>query len=320
MEKDGHKRMADRNGEVFCRYGGKDISYSIPSISYIPGEKNGVPVTGIAAKAFLSCKTLQKLEIPDGVAWIGDWAFAHMQNLEELTLPFSEIAYGKKVFLDCVRLKKITVRGSTAKNEGLPYFLASAATLMDAAAEKNALWKPEYAADERTHGEWMEQYDRALAEYLKAPDEEGFEPVFIGWFHVEDMDEQIPKYMVKRRKEKIRLVLQRLRYPAYLQTGMEAYLHGYLKAGMRAERNDGLPAGRAEGSSLVTETICDRKQEYCRQVCYLKILKESGCLNGESIRLLMEGLQETNPEMTAYLLECMEEERAGEDFFNGLEL
>lgn len=316
--------MADRNGEVFYRYEGTDISYSIPSISSMQGEENGTPVTGIASKAFLSCKTLQKLEIPDSVIWIGDWAFAHMKNLEELTLPFSKIIYGKKVFLDCGRLKKIMVRGSTAKNEGLSYFLASAATVMEAAAEKNALWKPEYAADEGTHREWMEQYDRALTEYLKAPDEEGFEPVFIGWFHVEDMDEQIPKYVEKRRKEKIRLVLQRLRYPAYLPEDMETYLHGYLKANMKrnlpADRKEHLPADMQENDGLVTAVICDREWEYCSQVCYLKILKESGCLDGESIRLLMNGLQGTSPEMTAYLLECMEEERTGEDFFSGLEL
>lgn len=316
--------MADRNGEVFYRYEGTDISYSIPSISSMQGEENGTPVTGIASKAFLSCKTLQKLEIPDSVIWIGDWAFAHMKNLEELTLPFSKITYGKKVFLDCGRLKKITVRGSTAKNEGLSYFLASAATVMEAAAEKKALWKPEYAADESTHREWMEQYDRALTEYLKAPDEEGFEPVFIGWFHVEDMDEQIPKYVEKRRKEKIRLVLQRLRYPAYLPEDMETYLHGYLKANMKrnlsADGKEHLPADMQENDGLVTAVICDREWEYCSQVCYLKILKESGCLDGESIRLLMNGLQGTSPEMTAYLLECMEEERTGEDFFSGLEL
>ena len=306
--------MADRNGEVFYRYEGTDISYSIPSISSMQGEENGTPVTGIASKAFLSCKTLQKLEIPDSVIWIGDWAFAHMKNLEELTLPFSKIIYGKKVFLDCGRLKKIMVRGSTAKNEGLSYFLASAATVMEAAAEKNALWKPEYAADEGTHREWMEQYDRALTEYLKAPDEEGFEPVFIGWFHVEDMDEQIPKYVEGRRKDKIRLVLQRLRYPDYLGETMGERLRRYLAERMR-ERD--VPAGKG---GLLTDVVCDRDREYCRQVRYLKILKESGCLDREEIRLLMEGLGGTNPEMTQYLLECMEEERAGADFFGGLEL
>lgn len=298
----GHNGMSDGRGKIFNRYEGRDVSFSVPE------DENGIPVTGIAPKAFLSCKTLQKLEIPDGVTWIGDWAFAHMKNLEELILPFSGVAYGKKVFLDCGRLGKIVVRGSTARNEGLPYFLASVATLMDAVAEKHTLWEPERAADERTHREWMEQYDRALAEYLEAPDEEGFEPVFIGWFHVEDMDEQIPKYIEKKQKGKIRLTLQRLRYPEYLQESMKAYLYGYLTKHL------------SRTAGLVTGVICDREWEYCYQVCYLKILKEGGCLNRESIRLLMEGLQGTNPEMTAYLLECMGEERAGEDFFTGLEL
>ncbi len=293
-------------GHWFVRYVGSGRFFSFA----VPKEEDGAAVTGIAPKAFLSCKTLRKLEIPDGVVRIGDWAFAHMQNLEELVFPFSGMECGKKVFLDCRRLRKITVRGCTAKNQGLPYFLASAVTVM----EKGALLRPEFAGDERTHGEWMEQYDRALADYLEAPDEEGFEPVFIGWFHVEDMDEQIPKYVEGKRKDKIRLALQRLRYPDYLDETMEERLRGYL-AGQMRERD--VPAGKG---GLLTDVVCDRDWEYCRQVVYLKILKESGCLDWEEIRLLMEGLGGTNPEMMRYLLECLDGERAGEDFFGGLEL
>ncbi len=298
--------MTEGEKHFFTRYAGSSrvVSFAVPA------EEGGAVVTGIAPKAFLSCKTLRKLEIPDGVVRIGDWAFAHMQNLEELILPFSGMDCGRKVFLDCGRLRKITVRGCTAKNQGLPYFLASAVTVMG----KDALLRPEFAGDERSHGEWMGQYDRALADYLEAPDEEGFEPVFIGWFHVEDMDEQIPKYVEGRRKDKIRLVLQRLRYPDYLGETMGERLRRYLEERMR-ERD--VPAGKG---GLLTDVVCDRDREYCRQVRYLKILKESGCLDREEIRLLMEGLGGTNPEMTQYLLECMEEERAGADFFGGLEL
>lgn len=289
--------MDDGNGSIFRRYEGGEVFFSVPE------WEDGRQVTQIGAKAFLSCKTIRRLELPDSVEYIGDWAFAHMKNLEEIVIPLSGLKCGKKVFLDCGRLKKITVRGSAVKNEGLPYFFASAAAVM----EKEILWKPQQAADEQAHAAWMAEYDRLLEEYLEVPDEEGFEPVFIGWFHVEDMDEQIPKYVEKRQREKIRLVLQRLRYPKYLSEKGKERFQGYLSAHMQGKR-------------LAAAVICDKEWEYCHQVCYLEILKESGCLNRENISLLMDGLQGTNPEMTAYLLRCMREEKVEDNFFSGLEL
>lgn len=289
--------------DIYDRYEGTDKVFCVPSFF------GNIPVTEIAAKAFLSCKTIERLEIPDTVSRIGDWAFAHMKNLEELVVPFHELIYGKKLFLDCHRLKKITVRNGTTKEEGMPYLLASAVTVL----ERPELWQPECAGAQERYGQWLAAYDKALAEYLDTAEEEGFEPVFIGWFHVEDIDEQMPRHLEKRRREKVQLILQRLRYSEYLSQELKQRLMEYLAAHMPdgSERKE---------HTVVVDVICDRKAEYRNQVCYWKILQESGCLNRDNIQYLIEQLQDASPEVMAYLVQLLQEKNADNDFFLGLEL
>lgn len=293
----------NRREGIFEKYEGDAVVFSVPS------EMEGITVSEIAPKAFLSCKTIQKLEIPNTVHVIGDWAFAHMKNLEELVIPFRSINCGKKAFLDCKCLKRIVIRGSTARLPGLPYFLASAICVLG----KDALWKPEQVGDAEQCEIWLQAYDKALEEYLEATDEEGFEPVFIGWFHVEDMDEQIPRYVMEKQRKKIRLILQRLHYQEGLTEQFKEKLYAYLKAHMSV-------GTEKDGCASVLDMVCDRKEEYCNQVGYIKILRESGCLNRENIEYLLKGLDGVTPEVIAFLLVILEEERQTADFFTGLEL
>lgn len=299
---EGKERKDSRVNDIFERYEGTDVTYCVPSFH------DGRPVTKIAAKAFLSCKTIQKLEMPDTVTEIGDWAFAHMKNLQELVLPFRMLAYGKKPFLDCEQLKKITVRGGTAKTEGVFFLLASAVTVL----EQPGLCQPGWAGDAKRCAQWLEAYDKALEEYLDSSDEEGFEPVFIGWFHVEDMDEQMPRHMEKRRKNKIRLILQRLRYREHLSEKLKKRMFDYLASHM--------PDGKERDEhTLVPDVICD-EEEYRNQVCYMKILQESGSLNWENIQYFLERLQGAAPEVMAYLVQLLQEKGSNDEFFMGLEL
>ena len=288
---------------VFEKYNGTDTKFTVPAY------RDGTPVTEIAPKAFLSCKTIRKLIIPDTVTHIGDWAFAHMKNLEELVIPFHRISYGKKVFLDCGHLKKIEVSGRSGDKEGIAYFLASVITIL----KKDILWSPERAEDKRWQGGWMKAYDEAVEEYLTAPDEEGFEPVFIGWFNDEDADVQRPRYLEQKQKDKIRLVLQRLLYPEFLSADRKAVLQAYLA--------DHMPDGRCrEEHTWVADMICDERMEYHNDVRYLKILEESGCLNSNNIKILLEALSDSNPEMAAYLLRLSGRGSENGDFFQSLEL
>jgi predicted transcriptional regulator len=130
---------------------------------------------------------------------------------------------------------------------------------------------------------------------------------------VEDIDEQMPRHLKKRRREKVQLILQRLRYSEYLSQELKQRLMEYLAAHMPdgSERKE---------HTLVVDVICDREAEYRNQVCYWKILQESGCLNRDNIQYLIEQLQDASPEVMAYLVQLLQEKNADNDFFLGLEL
>ncbi|MCI9320521.1 MAG: leucine-rich repeat protein [Lachnospiraceae bacterium] len=49
----------------------------------LPREADGVPLTIIGAKAFLSCRNVESLILPDSLESVEDWAFAHMKGLKE---------------------------------------------------------------------------------------------------------------------------------------------------------------------------------------------------------------------------------------------
>lgn len=277
--------MVEVKNNVFLSYSGSDAVYRISEYAEEPQEM----ITEIAPKAFLSCKSIKKLFIPRTVSRIGDWAFAHMKGLEELVLPFRELTCGKKLFLDCGQLKRIRIEGGTADCRGIPYFLASAVTVLEA----EYLLQPDRAGDIRFQEKWVEDYDRALETFLKSSDEEGFEPVFMGWFTVEDTDVQIPRYVEKRRIDKICLILQRLLYSEYLTEDRKAFLFEYLTAY--------LPGGSGK-HTLTMEVICDKEREYHNNVRYFEILQEGGCLKRKTMNELLRRSECLSPEVVSFLL------------------
>ena len=272
-------------------------------------EIEKVDDTEVKAKAFLSCKTVEKLILEDSVTVIGDWAFAHMQNLHTLVLPVHEITLGKKVFLDCEKLKEIQIRNDESGNPGTPFFMASAVRVL----KKEELCRPEMAGRSASHREWLKAYDSELLHFIQEEDAEGFEPVFIGWFHVEDTDEQIPRYVRKKREEKVELILQRLLYPEYLSGEDRALLEQYLREHM--------PYGsRAEEHTVVFDMICNPSMEYGTDIAYMKILEKAGCLTKETISLLMEQMEEAAAEITAFLLKNQAELTKEYNYFSEFEL
>ena len=66
-------------------------------------------VTSIGGNAFEGCSGLTELTLPNGVRSIGDSAFSGCSGLTELTLPNSVTSIGNYAFSDCNGLEKITV-------------------------------------------------------------------------------------------------------------------------------------------------------------------------------------------------------------------
>ena len=204
---------------------------------------------------------------------------------------------------------EIQIREDESGNPGTPFFMASAVRVL----KKEELCRPELAGKSAFHREWMKEYDSALLRFIQEEDAEGFEPVFIGWFHVEDTDEQIPRYLKKRREDKVELIFQRLLYPEYLsgedRTLLEKYLREHMPYGSRAKEH-----------TVVFDMLCDPSTEYGTDIAYMKILEKAGCLTKETISLLMEQMEEAAAEITAFLLKKQAELTKGNDYFSEFEL
>lgn len=273
---------------------------------YVELSGEGKPINEIGAKAFLSCKSVERLILSDNILKIGDWAFAHMQKLKVLILPQNELILGKKVFLDCEELMQIQIRNDESGNPGTAYFMASAIRIL----KNEALCKPEKAGSKTGHKEWMKEYDRALCHFLEERDEEGFEPVFIGWFHVEDTDEQLPRYLTRRRREKTELVFQRLLYPMYLDETSRNVLYEYLR--------DHMPEGRKEKEhTMPFSMLCDPQLKYGKEIRYIKLLDEAKALRAAAIPpLLLQ--KDGSAEVTAFLLQKQQTLQKEKDFFSEL--
>lgn len=287
----------------------------------LPETVDGLPLTVIGMKAFLSCKSVERLELPSTLETVEDWGFAHMKNLKEIVFPVKEIAFGKKVFLGCENLQRVTLYGAKDLYEGISFFLASAfyffgeetlqslrtTGLVDeeilSRYPDNILQNLKIAGDSREQWHWMSVYDRALEAFLRKGDDDGFVPAFIGWFDVEDVEDQRNGHIQKRREEKLRLAFLRLRYSRKLEPDMKEFLNRYL---------------REHGDSIFGLFL--QSEEMSRDISCYKIWRTSGGLSEEYAKRLMEAMPETDPEIGSYLLECRMGGQDGRGFFAGLDL
>lgn len=86
----------------------------------VPAQIEGMPVTALGKKAFLSQKHLRKVILPDTIAEVGDWAFAYCSGLKQVELPKREISFGKSVFLECGALEFLKVREMSGETHSSP--------------------------------------------------------------------------------------------------------------------------------------------------------------------------------------------------------
>lgn len=248
------------------------------------------PYTEIGDKAFLSCKTIRELYLPETIERAGSWAFAHMRLLERIYLPANEIQIGKEAFLDCPKLKEVYVMGDCSGNEGLPFLMAAAITRL----QDMQLVNPKLAADATSHKKWLQQFDQSLITYLENNDDFGFEPVLIGWFEDEAEDSQKARYVKKQQINKAELVFLRLQYPMYLEDANRSVLENYLR--------DHVPGGNKEKEHVAVWDVLGT--DYGKDIRNFQILKNAGVLKGEFVFGLIDYLNqhEADTEVLAYLL------------------
>ena len=91
----------------------------------IPSTLGGKTVTGIGHAAFVGCRNLTSVTIPDGVTSIGQWAFYGCSGLTSVTIPDSVTSIGEGAFEDCSILTSIDVSESNPSYQSVGGLLLS---------------------------------------------------------------------------------------------------------------------------------------------------------------------------------------------------
>lgn len=258
----------------------------------LPGQIEGMPVTCIDKKAFLSRKNLRRVFLSDSMEEIGDWAFAYCGGLKEVVLPCREIRFGRAVFMECGSLERLT--GTRAPEE----LLAAAVMALDAY----------YLLDLQAAGsrEWMAKWDNRLMAVMQTPETEGYSrQVLCGEEDYGSTD--LAAYISGRRKQKIRLALLRLLYPEALSKDNRAVLEAYLR-------------GHAKGSAAGEEAWQVVLEEHGNDRAYYSLFAELGGITEENFDGSLADIGEEYPEMKAFFLRYKDEKLGVKDFFEGLEL
>ena len=88
------------------KYDGNDTEYVIPE------EIDGKKISEIRYNAFIDCKLLTSVTIPDGVTMIGSAAFRGCTALTDVVLPDSVTSIGDFAFYNCPKLLDVTIPDS----------------------------------------------------------------------------------------------------------------------------------------------------------------------------------------------------------------
>ena len=79
-------------------------------------------VTSIGAYAFVSCKDMSSITIPNSITSIGDYAFGGCSGLNSITIPNSVTSIGGHVFNYCVGLTSVTIPNSVTSIENYAFY------------------------------------------------------------------------------------------------------------------------------------------------------------------------------------------------------
>lgn len=262
----------------------------------IPQFVEGLLVTAVGRKAFLSNKRILEVYLPESIREVEEWAFAYCSRLKLLSLPDKNIKFGKGAFLQCSGLEHMRTPKLSHEMSGL---LAAVVCKLDAPYL--------LSIQEAGTQEWLEKWDARMLHLMTAPDKEGYaKTILCGEEDYGSMDNNLDYFLSEKRKSKVRLALVRLLYSEGLSGEMRAYLENYLRTHTKG--------CASEESWLVV------KEEYRAQRSYCELLYQAGALTQENYDAVLHDMGSTLAEEKAYLLQKREEWFAQEDVFAGFML
>ncbi len=285
---------------VISEYRGRDITLTIPV------NIEGLPVTVIGKKAFLSAGGLKKIVLPKYMRAIQDWAFASCRGLKTVILPKENIEAGQGIFKDCDNLDRIIPVTAYADNEfefdpdsaAVSHLLAAVMNKLDAFY----LFTPKSAGDVS----WLEQWDARMMFLIGQADDEGFSRMLLcGEEDYGSRENNLEYYMEQRRRFKVRLAMLRIMYDTGLKDDIKNTLIDYLKSHTKGSASE-------ETWKVVLEEHGDEREFY-------QLLLDYDCINSKNITGVLEDMGDRHTEVKAFLMNRMSAADEDEEVFNGLE-
>lgn len=263
----------------------------------VPDQIEGLPVTKIEKKAFLSSKQLKEIFLPRELKSIGDWAFAYCSQLKNVWLPKRNLSIGRGVFKECEQLFSIChLDDDSLKAKQAGRLLGAVPNKLEA----DYLFVPEEAGEEG----WLFRFDEKLKEFLAVPDEEGYtKMVYCG---EEDIVANMDLYLAERRRAKARLCFLRLMNDAGLSKLLREELSFYL-----ASHTKGC------GSEAAWEVVF---YEHGNEQEYYEAFTGAGCLTEENYDSILAQMKDLYPEMKGYLMRYKSQNMGESDLFDLLSL
>lgn len=269
----------------------------IPDMAAVLDTEREVPITKIERKAFLSCRQLREISLPEQLREIGDWAFAYCSNLTNVWLPRRSLSLGKGVFKDCSSLAGVFyLDGHSIPEQQSGILLGTVPVKLEA----EYLFTPGEAGSRS----WIARYDAKLQEFLNQPDEDGYtRMVYCG---EEDIMANMDLYLAERRRAKSRLCFLRLINSVELEEEFRQELIQYLRAHTKGCE-----------SEAAWEVVYE---EHGSEQEYYEIFTEAGCVTETNYDAILSTMGDQYPEMKGFLMRYHSEKMDAVDFFDLLSL
>ena len=269
----------------------------IPDMAAVSDTEREVPITRIERKAFLSCRQLREISLPEQLREIGDWAFAYCSNLTNVWLPRRSLLLGKGVFKECNSLSGVFyLDGHSISEQQSGVLLGTVPVKLEA----EYLFTPGEAGSRS----WIARYDAKLQEFLNQPDEDGYtRMVYCG---EEDIMANMDLYLAERRRAKSRLCFLRLINSVELGEEFRQELIQYLRAHTKG--------CESEAAWEVVYGEHGSEQEY------YEVFTEAGCVTEANYDAILSEMGDQYPEMKGFLMRYHSEKMDAVDFFDLLSL
>jgi len=287
------------------------------------GEENNLTVTGfegmdavldlsdfsnireIGRKAFLFCKSLKRVTLPESIEIVGEWAFSKCSNLKSIKInkAFSGNIFGRSVFEGCESLEKIEFLNS---DEGLSKLHALTANML--------LNDHLLRGDDLGEDSWYEKWDIYFLSVLMADEKDaninavvcGEEDIsYDGLGSIDgEMSGETGDFVKDFAKNKCLLCYRRLLYDKKLSQDTRDKINSYIRE--RAFKTE------TAYSWITLKENCAAQQEYYK--IYLDIVKP----DKNTLEEMIEDLGSTQVQIKAFLIGEASSSLGGDSFFDNL--